>query len=39
MAYQTGSATDLIDLITKLKAYPGDDHPHDAQKPQALTLA
>lgn len=25
-------------LITKLKAYPGSEHPHDAQKPQALTL-
>lgn len=25
-------------LITKLKAYPGGEHPHDAQKPEALTL-
>lgn len=25
-------------LLSKLKAYPGSDHPHDAQKPQTLTL-
>ena len=25
-------------LATKLKVYPGPDHPHDAQKPQPLTL-
>ena len=25
-------------LIKKLKAYPGAEHPHDAQKPEALTL-
>ncbi|MES2802786.1 MAG: 50S ribosomal protein L13 [Bdellovibrionota bacterium] len=25
-------------LITKLKVYPGAEHPHAAQKPQALTI-
>lgn len=25
-------------LVTKLKVYPGPDHPHDAQKPQPLTI-
>ena len=25
-------------LIKKLKAYPGSEHPHDAQKPQALSI-
>ena len=25
-------------LIKKLKAYPGAEHPHEAQKPEALTL-
>jgi large subunit ribosomal protein L13 len=25
-------------LVTKLKIYPGPDHPHDAQKPQPLTI-
>lgn len=25
-------------LITKLKAYSGGEHPHDAQKPEALTV-
>ena len=25
-------------LLKKLKAYPGAEHPHDAQKPEALTL-
>lgn len=26
-------------LIRKLKAYPGADHPHTAQKPEALTIS
>jgi large subunit ribosomal protein L13 len=25
-------------LVTKLKVYPGSEHPHDAQKPQPLAL-
>ena len=25
-------------LVTKLKVYPGPEHPHDAQKPQPLTV-
>ena len=25
-------------LLTKLKVYPGFEHPHDAQRPQALTI-
>jgi large subunit ribosomal protein L13 len=25
-------------LVTKLKVYPGSEHPHDAQKPQPLVL-
>jgi large subunit ribosomal protein L13 len=25
--------------LTKLKVYPGHDHPHDAQKPKPLTLS
>jgi large subunit ribosomal protein L13 len=25
-------------LLTKLKVYPGAEHPHDAQKPQPLTI-
>jgi large subunit ribosomal protein L13 len=25
-------------LVTKLKVYPGPDHPHDAQKPQPLVI-
>ncbi|CCQ54263.1 LSU ribosomal protein L13p (L13Ae) [Crocosphaera watsonii WH 0005] len=25
-------------LFTKLKVYPGPNHPHEAQKPQELTL-
>jgi large subunit ribosomal protein L13 len=25
-------------LFTKLKVYAGDSHPHEAQKPQALTI-
>lgn len=25
-------------LVTKLKVYPGPDHPHDAQKPQPLSV-
>ncbi len=26
-------------MLTKLKVYPGEKHPHVAQKPAALTLA
>ena len=26
-------------MLTKLKVYPGDKHPHAAQKPAALSLA
>ena len=26
-------------LMTKLKVYKGDQHPHSAQQPQALTVA
>ena len=25
-------------MMTKLKVYAGDEHPHRAQKPEALTL-
>jgi len=25
-------------MLTKLKVYPGNEHPHSAQKPQAITL-
>jgi large subunit ribosomal protein L13 len=25
-------------LVTKLKVYAGPDHPHQAQKPQSLTV-